>query len=64
MDVMPTIKVINRLIFMPSPSVVSSVLAIAHPWDFTVLLKGRCVLSPSGEKRETLPAVEDVPQSH
>jgi hypothetical protein len=34
--VMPTIKVINRLIFMLSSSVAACMVAIARPWDFAV----------------------------
>ncbi len=45
-EVLPTVKVINRLIFMPSPSVAASMLAIARPRDFAVLLKSSCSVPP------------------
>ena len=35
-EVLPTVKVINRLIFMPSPSVAACMLAIARPRDFVM----------------------------
>ena len=38
-DVMPTIKVINRLILVLSSSVAACVLAIARPRDFVLLPK-------------------------
>jgi hypothetical protein len=43
-EVMPTIKVINRLIFMSSHSLLPCFVAIARPQDFAVLLKSRCGL--------------------
>src|SRR4029077_14583071 len=43
-DVMPTSKVINRLIFMSSRSIALCLAAIARPQDFAVLLKSRCGL--------------------
>jgi hypothetical protein len=45
-DVLPTVKVINRLIFMPSPSVATCMLAIVRPRDFAVLLKNSCSVPP------------------
>ena len=41
-EVMPTVKVINRLIFTPSPSVGACASASARPPDFAVLLKSSC----------------------
>src|SRR5258708_14572619 len=43
-DVMPTSKVINRLIFMSSRSIAPCLAAIARSQDFAVLLKSRCGL--------------------
>ena len=42
--VIPTSKVINRLIFMSSRSIAPCLAAIARPQDFAVLLKSRCGL--------------------
>jgi len=41
-EVLPTVKVINRLIF----SVAACMLAIARPRDFAVLLKSSCSVPP------------------
>jgi len=38
-QVMPTIKVINCLIFMHSPSIAARMVAIARPQNFAVLPK-------------------------
>jgi len=38
-EMMPTIKIINRLIFMLSSSVAAWLVAIAHSPDFEVLPK-------------------------
>ena len=62
-DVMPIIRVIICFVFMYLRSVLRCFPTIARPWDFTVLLESRFLVSPLGEKRETLPAREDVLQS-
>jgi hypothetical protein len=50
--VMPTSKVINRLIFMSSRSIAPCLAAIARSQDFAVLLKSRCGLPPSRQRIE------------
>ena len=48
------IKVSNLFFFIEQISEPIRLVAIARPQDFTVLPKSRSVVSPSGEKRETV----------
>ena len=45
-EIMPTVKIINRLIFTPSSSVTACMLASARPRDFAVLLKNSFSVPP------------------
>jgi hypothetical protein len=59
-EVTPTIKLIIWFIFMSSRSLTPCLATIARPQDFTVSPMDCSAISPSGEKREPLPAREDV----
>ena len=51
---MVPIKVSNLFFFIEQISEPIRLVAVARPQDFTVLPKSRSVVSPSGEKRETV----------
>lgn len=51
-EVMPIIRVINRLIFILSSSVAACMLAIARPRDFALLPKSCCAIPPSRRRIE------------